>query len=368
MSWDEWLAQGLRERQDAGLLRRTSVLDWPIERIFSSNDYLGLSHHPDVRTAMSDAALQCGAGPRASALVAGYTDVHAELERRLAALKKTEAALLFPSGYAANVSILRALGQPGDGLAVFADALNHASLIDGCDLLRRRRAQIHVYRHDDVAHLEDLLRASGASRKVVVTDGVFSMDGDVAPLAKIRALCDVYGALLVVDDAHGTLVYGESGAGVAELHNVRVDLLIGTLSKAVGQLGGFVACSAEWRAFLLNFARGFVYSTALPVPVVAGAIEALRVARDGTLRAALWSRISLFSEESGHALDGPIVSVIYGTPHDALNAAEALCKAGYHVIAIRPPTVPEGTSRLRIALSSIQTLEDVASVARMVRQ
>lgn len=368
MNWNGWLEEGLSQRRDAGLLRSLKVLDWSPEKVFSSNDYLGLSHHPAVRAAMSEAAMHWGAGPRASALVAGYTEVHQELERTIATLKKTEAALLFPSGYAANVSVLRSLGQRAEDLAIFADALNHASLIDGCDLLRRRGAKIHVYRHGDTQHLGELLAANPSARKVVVTDGVFSMDGDVAPLVQIRALCDDHGALLVVDDAHGTLVFGDTGAGVSEFHKVPVDLQIGTLSKAVGQLGGFVACSAAWRTFLLNHARGFVYSTALPVPVVAGAIEAFHVAEDGILRAAVWSRVSTFAKTSGYHCHGPIISVVYGAPEDALRASEALCDTGFHVIAIRPPTVPEGTSRLRIALSSIQSVEDVITVAKMVRR
>ena len=328
--------------------------------LFSGNDYLGLSTHPEVRRAVAEAAERYGMGPRGSALICGYTTEHAELERAIAALKGTEAALLTPTGFAANLAVMSALG--GEDVAVFSDALNHASIVDGCRMASRMGASVTVYRHGDTAHLGELLAACDRPRRVIVTDTVFSMDGDLAPLSSLVALKAQHGAMLVVDDAHGTLVHGETGAGVAEHVGVsaEIDLHVGTLSKAVGALGGFIACSDRWRSWLLNRGRAQIYSTALPLPVVAGARAALRAAEAPEHRQRLWGHVARVAEAMGLPATSPIFSIELGDAQRALDASRALLEAGIHATAIRPPTVPEGTSRLRVTVSSAHTAEEVA--------
>ena len=230
-------------------------------RLFSSNDYLGLSCHPAVREAAAAAASERGMGPRGAALVCGYTDLHEALEGELAELKETEASLLFPTGFMANLAAVSAVATRES--TVFSDELNHASIVDAC---RLSRAKVEVYGHGDVDHLESLVRASTAERKVVVTDTVFSMDGDAAPLGAIVEVKRRHGCVLVTDEAHATLVFGPRGGGLAEALGVssEIDLQVGTLSKAAGSLGGFVASSARLRALLLNTARPYIFTTALP--------------------------------------------------------------------------------------------------------
>ncbi|MDP6942567.1 MAG: aminotransferase class I/II-fold pyridoxal phosphate-dependent enzyme [Myxococcota bacterium] len=328
--------------------------------LFSGNDYLGLSGHPAVKRAVSEAALAHGMGPRGSALICGYTASHAALEAALAALEGAEAALLTPTGFAANLSVLSALG--GEDVAIFSDALNHASIVDGCRLARRLGATVDVYRHGDVADLASRLERCERPRRVIVTDSVFSMDGDLAPLDDLATLRERFGALLVVDEAHGTLVYGPSGAGVAEHLGVgdAVDLHVGTLSKAVGALGGFVAGSQRWRDWVMNRGRAQIYSTALPLPVVAGAHAALRVARaEPEHRARLWGHVARVSEALGQGGQSPIFSVVLGGAEEALTASRALLQAGIHATAIRPPTVADGTSRLRVTLSAAHADQDI---------
>jgi len=361
VSWEGWVRETQEERRGLGLRRATRPNLWPLERDFSTNDYLGLSQHPDVKEAIREFA-DGGIGPRASPLVAGYTELHQTLEGLLAELKGTEAALLFPSGYSANISVLRALRNAPE-LAVFSDELNHASIVDGVQLLKGR-AEIFTYPHLDVTALSDLMDRCSAKKKVVVTDTVFSMDGDLAPLDQLRALCDTHCALLIVDDAHGTLVFGASGGGVTDHFSVMPDLIVGTLSKAIGSLGGFVACSEAWREHLVNHARGFIYSTALPVPIVAASIAALNAASDGDLRGNLWERVDRFRAITGMGA-GPIFPFILGDSSTALACAQEIEDRGYHVVAIRPPTVPQGTARIRVTLSSAHSLPDTESLAHL---
>ena len=328
--------------------------------LFSSNDYLGLSQHPRVREATAQAALERGMGNRGSALICGYSDWHRALEDELADLKAAEDALLFPTGFAANLGLLSALASPET--VFFSDALNHASIIDGC---RLSRCPVRIYRHGDVDHLESLLRAESATRKVIVSDSLFSMDGDVAPLKELAELKVRFGAQLVLDEAHATLILGKRGGGLAEAVGVQevVDFQVGTLSKAVGALGGFVACSSKHRSWLLNTARSFIFSTALPAPVVAAARMALEVHRhDPGLQARLWERIEQLGLAMGCELQGPIAPVLLGAEQRALDASRALMERGFHVNPIRPPTVPEGTSRLRIALCSEHLPSDIESL------
>ena len=320
-------------------------------KLFSSNDYLGLSAHPTVREAAAEAAARHGMGPRGAALVCGYTEAHRALEAELAALKGAASALLFPTGYQANLAVLTSLGTAD--VTIFSDQLNHASIIDGC---RLSRARTEIYRHRDPDDLERRLRRA-TGRCVVVTDEVFGMDGTLAPLAELAELRDRHGFVLVTDAAHSTLVFGPSGGGLPDALGLTgsVDYQVGTLSKAFGALGGFVACSEARRELLLNVGRSFVFTTAPPLPVVAGARAALRAATSER-RAALWAHIEAFGAES------PIVPVVVGAEDAALALSARLWDAGYHAPAIRPPTVPAGTSRVRIALSAAHAVEDVAGL------
>jgi 8-amino-7-oxononanoate synthase len=307
---------------------------------FASNDYLGLSRHTDVVAAAHAALDRWGAGSGAARLVGGNRPVHRELEAALAEWKGEEAALLFPTGYAANLGVLSTFGD-GD-VRILSDERNHASIVDGC---RLARAEVCVYRHGDVDHVEHLL-ASGPGA-VVVTDTVFSMDGDVAPLDALVAVCRRRGALLVLDEAHAVLEPDPDLDGVDVLR-------VGTLSKALGSLGGFVAGSAPCIDLLANRARSFIFTTASPPAAVAAARAALRIVRSeegDALRARL--RAAIDGVRPGHAT--PIVPVLLGDEGAAMEAAAELLRRGLLVPAIRPPTVPPGTARLRIALSAAHT-------------
>lgn len=371
-TWESFVAKRLEDRSDRDLLRELRAVefvsatkvrrDGELLHLFSSNDYLGLSSHPSVCAAAAAAARE-GMGPRGSALVCGYTTEHEALERDIAALKGAERALLTPTGYAANVGAMAALA--GEGCAIFSDELNHASIIDGIGLARRRGASLHVYRHRDAEHLAELMGASDAPRKLIVTDGVFSMDGDLAPLPELVALREEHGALLVVDDAHGTLVMGEHGGGTSEHFGCEgsVDLHIGTLSKAAGAQGGFLAGSAKMVELLLNEARTFVFSTALPLPVVAAARAAIAVAADEPeLRERVFGHVDLVTSTLGIESSSPIVPLVVGDPDEAVALSDTLLENGFHIPAIRPPTVPAGTSRLRIALSASHDEVDVLAL------
>ena len=377
--WDDWIDGKLDRRRRENRLRRLTALspeNGIVARLggkslvlFSSNDYLGLACHPDVTEAVAQAARQRGMGPRGSALVCGYSDLHEALEVELAALKAAESALLFPTGYAANIATLSALAD--SDLAIFSDRLNHASIIDGCRLAAHAGAEIQVYRHRDAAHLEEQLARCERPRRLIVTEGLFSMDGDLAPLSELVALKNRFGARLMVDDAHGTLVLGASGGGCAEAQGVEsdVDIHVGTLSKAFGAQGGFVATNDMLRNWLLNSGRAFVYSTALPLPIVAAAREALAVRRREPQRVVrLQRRIASLSEALNQAAETPIVSLELGTDGAALGAAEELLAAGLYVPAIRPPTVPEGTARLRISVSAEHSRADVERLCRVLRR
>lgn len=368
-----WAADGLPVpvRRAERLTPRRARLATPGPR--SGNDYLGLATHAEVRGAAAAAARAHGMGRRGSALVCGYSPEHAALERELAELKGAEACLLFPTGFAANSGVLAALAG-SDRVTVFSDALNHASIVDGARLAAKGGAALQVYRHKDLGHLRELLAACRTPLKLVVTDTMFSMDGDTADLRGLAALKAEHDFLLVADEAHGTLVFGRgAGGGVAQLQGAEagVDVHVGTLSKAFGCLGGFAACSRPVRELLATKARPFVFSTALPLPVVAAARAALRVARrDGdALRAKLFRNINLL--RNGLGLGGsssPIVPLVLGTEARALAASAALRREGFHVTAIRPPTVPPGTARLRVALSAAHTTGEVLGLVDALRR
>jgi 8-amino-7-oxononanoate synthase len=351
-------------RGPAGVLGGDEVVS------FASNDYLGLSVHPAVVEAAADALARWGAGSGASRLVTGSRPVHSALERALAEWKGTAAAVCFPTGFAANLGALSVLGGPD--VRVLSDELNHASIIDGCRLSRSR---LEVYRHGDVGQLEELLRGGGggtaAAPTLVVTDSVFSMDGDVAPLDSIMALCRRWGALLLIDEAHAVL-----GPHVVPPVGDDEDLVlvrVGTLSKTLGSLGGFVAGSQAVVDLLVNRARSYIFSTALTPADAAAALAAVGVLRSAE-GAVLVARLSALVERlvsAGLASVGhpsPILPVIMGSEQRALEASASLLADGLWVPAIRPPTVPVGTSRLRVTLSAAHSDEDVSRLIGAVSE
>ncbi len=334
-------------------------LDGKVLLNFSSNDYLGLANDPEVIEAGRTALLRHGLGAGASRLSVGDTEAHVSLEKALARFEDTEACLLFNSGYAANVGVLSALFGPGDVL--FSDALNHASLIDGC---RLSRARVVVYPHCDVEALLELVRAHPGRRRAVVTDTVFSMDGDRAPLRQLKDICTEHQLALIVDEAHATGVLGARGRGLHELDEVSVDVQVGTLSKALGGFGAFVCGSRAVCDVLLNQARSLVFSTALPPALCVAAEVALKKLQEPQRRLSLQRRIEQLSAGLSRLgfdarPDSAVFSMVLGRPETALRVASVLREAGVLVKAIRPPTVPEGTSRLRLSVSAGHSEGDV---------
>ena len=327
--------------------------------LLSSNNYLGLADHPTVVAAACEALRRWGCGSGASRLIAGHLALHAEVEAQLAAFKGTEAALLFPSGYQANVGVITALMGRGDH--VFSDALNHASIIDGC---RLSRASVHVYPHRDMPALEGLLASTpSGGRRLIVTDSVFSMDGDRAPLHHLAALGRTYHSNLMLDEAHAAGVLGTRGAGLAEAEGLtsEVAVHIGTLGKALGGAGAYVAGSRALIDVVVNRARSFVYTTGLAPASVAAAGAALRLVesepdrRRALLRNAARLRSGL--ADLGLQVDGDthIIPVLLGDNVLAMRFAAALLERGVLAQAIRPPTVPPGTARLRVTPMATHT-------------
>lgn len=335
--------------------------------LLCSNDYLGLAAHPAVRAAAADAAERWGAGAGASPLVSGHMAIHRELEHELAEFKGRDACVLFGSGFLANVGVISALTGPGD--VILSDALNHASLIEGC---RLSRAETIVYDHCDLDALAAGLKRAAGRSVLIVTDAVFSMDGDVAPLAGIIELAQRRRARVMVDEAHATGVVGPGGRGLVSALGVEheIDVLVGTLGKALGSYGAFVCCDRPMAEFLINRARTLIYSTALPPPSVAAALTALRLVRsDPTLVKRLKRNARLLRHElAGHEFDVtpgeiPIVPLIVGDPRAATALCNSALAGGVFVQAIRPPTVPEGTSRLRAVTMATHTEADLRAAA-----
>jgi 8-amino-7-oxononanoate synthase len=354
--WREWAAHETGRITRAGQWRAPRSFD-PADPhslvSFASNDYLGLTQHPAVRDAAHAAIDRWGTGAGAARLIVGSRPVHHELEAELAAWKGTEAAVLFTTGFAANLGVLGTFAGP-DTL-VCSDELNHASLIDG---RRLAGAPLAVYRHADAAHVDELLRVSNAPRAIVVSETVFSMDGDLAPVDKLAEVCAHHGALLVLDEAHAVLGPELDETTLAGIDHLRV----GTLSKTLGALGGFVAGRSEFTDLLVNRARTYIFTTASTPADSAAALAALRVVRSAegdALRARLRANVDRL--RPGHP--SPIVPVICGSEERALAAADELAARGLLVTAIRPPTVPPGTSRLRVALSAVHTPDQVDQLA-----
>jgi 8-amino-7-oxononanoate synthase len=339
--------------------------------LLCSNDYLGMANHPALCKAACEAMKRYGFGAGASRLVSGSSEVHHELERRLARFKGTEAAVVFNSGYAANTGVIQSIAGEGD--VVLSDCMNHASIVDGCRLCK---ADVHVYRHNDLNHVEEILKKSStARRKLIVTDGVFSMDGDIAPLPGLVLLSEKYGAIVMVDDAHATGVLGKSGKGTVEHFGLagRVHIHMGTLGKALGAFGAFVAGNRDLIEFLINRARSFIYSTALPPSVCAASIAALDVVETEPMRREnLWKNRERFVAGlkvlgiSTGVSETPIVPVMIGDSAKALKAADKLFEYGVYATAIRPPTVPNGTARIRSTLMSTLSNQDIDMAVALI--
>jgi 8-amino-7-oxononanoate synthase len=351
-AWTDWVQAELREIREADRWRATVAFDGDgvAGRVgdrevisFASNDYLGLASHPQVRKASIEAIERWGSGSGASRLVTGTRTLHHELEGALARWQRTERAMLFSTGYAANLGVLQVFGS-GDA-TIFSDALNHASIIDGCRLAKARSV---VFRHNDLDHLRSLLRGA-PGRRIVVTEAVFSMDGDAAPLRELAALCAQHDALLIVDEAHAVL----ETERLSQLGHAQV-LCVGTLSKTLGALGGWVAGDAALIDLLVNRARTFIFTTAPAPAQAAAALAALQIycsAEGAALRKRLRGHIDRL--RPGHP--SAVVPYIIGSNADAIAAARRLYERGLYVPAIRPPTVPQGTARLRVALSAAHT-------------
>jgi 8-amino-7-oxononanoate synthase len=374
------IGQRLEELRDRGLYRRMRLVEGPQGPrvlldgqpvlLLCSNNYLGLADHPLLREAAADAAVRWGVGAGASRLISGSMGPHRELEARLAEFKGSDAALLFGCGYLANCGTIGALAGRGD--VVFSDQLNHASIIDGC---RLSRAEIFVYRHGDVDHLSWGMRRAGERAKLIVTDGVFSMDGDIAPLESLVELARRRGCRLLVDEAHATGAIGPGGRGSVAAAGLvdEVDLVVGTLGKAIGSYGAYACGSRELVDYLINTARPFIFSTAPPPPAVAAAEAGLALleaspglverlnANASALREALASEgLSVGRSRT------QIVPVEVGDPTQTMRLCELLLERGVFAQGIRPPTVPAGTSRLRFAAMATHDSGDLRRAASLV--
>ena len=379
-----WIADALQELKTQGLFRRRRVtrvfpdgwceVDGRRVLDFASNDYLNLSGDPRVVSAAIEALRAASAGARASPLVCGRSPWHEELEQTIARFEGQPDALLFPTGMAANVGTIAALCGPED--LILCDRANHASLVDGC---RLSQAKFRIYRHNDLLTLErELKKDPGVRRRWIVTDSVFSMDGDTAPLQELCEIAENCGAELIVDEAHGTGVLGENGRGACEALGVehRVAVRIGTLSKAVGAQGGFVSGNRDLVEYLWNRARSQIYSTGLSPAICAAATAAIEIiAAEPWRRTRLAAASEFFREqlrtvgvETISAATGPIVPVILRAPNAAVDVAARLENRGFLVGSIRPPTVPRETSRLRIVMTTAHRDEDLARLAVAIRE
>ena len=375
------LEQALAELRHAHLLRRRSICE-AIDAthvlyneqpclLLAGNSYLGLTHHPAVQQAAAAAAMQYGTGSGGSRLTTGSHALYGALEEQLASFKHSEDALVFSSGYAANVGVLSALGRKED--VFFSDALNHASLIDGCRLSKAAKV---VYRHNDMGHLEELLAQTPCtSQRYLVSDGVFSMDGDIAPLPELVRLAKRYQAEIILDDAHATGVLGPGGGGTAAHFGLEgsIAVQLGTLSKALASEGGFVCGSKTLISYLLSKARSFIFSTAMAPATVAAATAALRQLQlQPELAERLQSHARLLRQELlQHGLEvlpgtTPIIPLLTYDTAATMDLAEACLQAGLVVSGIRPPTVPHGESRLRLTVCAAHEPEELRQAAQKI--
>ena len=362
-----------RLRQVEGCGGPRILVDGKEAILFASSDYLGLASHPRLKEAARRAIDRDGCSASAARLISGNHSLYAELEEGLAALKQTEAALVFSTGYQANLGVISALTDSHD--AVFSDELNHASIIDGC---RLSRAQVRVFPHNDLAALEQLLKAEPAARrKVIVVDGLFSMDGDLAPLPEIVTLAEQYGCFIMVDDSHGIGVLGESGRGTVEALGVsgRIDIETGSLAKALGGFGAYVAGSRTLIDYLINRARSFIFTCAMPAAVVATVLEALTVLQDEPeRRERLWDNTRYFKtglDEAGFdtgASKTQIIPLMIGGSGRTMQFCEELLKRGIFAQGIRHPSVPRGTERIRLTVTASHSKADLDDALAAVTQ
>lgn len=373
----KYIADALENIKKSGLYRELNVVEsaqgthvkikGKTYLSFCSNNYLGLANHPVIIKAVKEAVEEYGWGSGASRLVSGNMQLHKVLEDEISEFKGKGASIVFPTGYMANIGAISSLVSGGD--LVICDKLNHASIIDGC---RLSGADFRVYAHCDMEKLETILRKSSKyPRKLIVTDSVFSMDGDLAPLTDIVEIAAKYKAMVMVDEAHGTGVFGKDGRGVVEHFNLRenVDVIMGTLSKAVGSLGGYVSGDTDLIDYLRNRARTFMYTTALPPAVCAASIAGLRLIRnDSSIREALWQNVRFLKEKLALLnldripSESPIMPILIGDAEKAVDVSKFLYQRGILIPAIRPPTVPANSSRLRMTVMSTHTKEDLAKL------
>ncbi|NWF52460.1 MAG: 8-amino-7-oxononanoate synthase [Nitrospirae bacterium] len=337
---------------------------------FSSNDYLGLSAHPYLIEIVKKAIEEYGYGSSASRLLGGGSILHRELESKIAQLKKTESALLFNSGYLANIGIIPSIAD--ENTVLLSDEFNHASIIDGC---RLSKANILIYRHKDILHLEELLRKSGSKRKVIVTDTVFSMEGDIAPLKEIVELCKIHSAVLYLDDAHGTGVLGNGRGALShfDINPYPWIVQMGTLSKAIGSFGAFASGDKDIIDWLINTSRSFIFSTTLPACNVAAALAGIElIEKDKGLIKKLWmnrEKLVQLLKDSDYNVMGsetPIIPISTGTLENTLKLSEHLYNKGIYAPAIRPPTVKE--PRIRITVTASHTNEDIGRLIEVLNE
>jgi predicted pyridoxal phosphate-dependent acyltransferase len=369
-----FLKDRLESLREAGLYRTLRSLEGPQSATtiidgkgivqLSSNNYLGLANHPRLKAAAKESIDKYGSGAGASRLICGNLELNSKLEGKIAKLKKKESALLFSTGYMANIGIISAL--MGEGDVILSDKFNHASIIDGC---RMSRAQTMVYPHRDMDALEKLLKESRQSKhRLIVTDGIFSMDGDIVPLPALVSLAKRYECMVMVDDAHATGVLGAHGGGTGE-HFVledKIDISMGTLGKALGGFGAFIAGSHRMREFLINKARPFIFTTGLPPAVIASGIAALELLEEEPeIRIRLWENVNFFKkkiEELGFDTlqsEAQIIPILVGDTSLTMRMGEMLLEEGVFIQGIRPPTVPQGSSRLRITLMATHTRREL---------
>lgn len=372
LKFDEWLNQRLDKTKEAGLHRKLRTMntaprpemsiDGQKQIAFSSNNYLGLANDKRLVKAAVAVLRDFGVGSSGSRLTTGNSEWHEKLEERIASFKQTEAALLFSSGYLANVGVLSSLPEKGDVL--LSDQLNHASIIDGC---RLSKADTVIYNHVDMDDLEEKLKETESyQRRFIVTDGIFSMDGTIAPLDKIMSLAKRHYAFVIVDDAHATGVLGDNGRGTSEYFGVFPDVVIGTLSKAVGTEGGFIVGSKVLIDFLLNNARTFIFQTAIPPSICAASYAALEIIEHSKeKRQLLLSKVKQIKtslEEMGYTVKGghtPIIPVIIGDTQNSVTFANRLQEKGIYAPAIRPPTVATGESRIRLTVTTDHQIKEI---------
>lgn len=369
----DWIEKDLARIKDKNLFRILTELETGQSPeitisgkryiLLASNGYLGLSVDPRVVEAAGMALQKYGTGSGGSRLVSGSTNLHRELEERIASFKNTESAILFSSGYLANIGTISSL--LGDGDIIYSDELNHASIIDGC---RLSRAEVRIYRHLDTGHLESLLSSdkNKSGKKLIVTDTVFSMDGDLAPLPLFIELAESYGSMLMVDEAHATGVLGERGSGATEYFDVekRIPVIMGTLSKAIGSLGGYIAGSQKLIDYIRNRVRSYIFDTSLSASSLAASLAAIDIIEnEPERREHLWRLISRFKKGLGYTgltvlpSNSAIIPVLVGEAEPALEFAGALRELGVYTPAVRPPSVPHGKCRIRATLMAGHTEE-----------